>query len=82
VSRFGDIIRNPLSFLFARSQKEELMAEYVIREHNRGRPLADILEDAHVKNNLSNEQVRRLLDRPELVHALGAGVIAEERSEL
>jgi hypothetical protein len=81
MARFGEIIRSPFGFLFARSQKEELMAEYVIREHHQGRPLADILEDAHIKNNLSDEQIRRLLDSPELVHALGSDTIAAELSE-
>lgn len=47
------------------------MAEYVIREHRRGRPLADILDDNYVTNRCSTEQIKRLLDRPEVVHALG-----------
>ena len=33
------------------------MAEYVIREHHRGRSLADILDDPYVTNRLSPEQV-------------------------
>jgi hypothetical protein len=82
VARLGDILRSPFAFLFTRSQKEQVIAEYVIREHRQGRPLKEILDDAHVRNNLSEEQVRRLLDRPELVHALGVDVIASLRSEL
>jgi hypothetical protein len=82
MARLGDILRSPFAFLFTRSQKEELMAEYVIREHHRGRPLAEVLEDAHIRNNLSDEQVKRLLDRPELVHAVGRDVIDALRSEL
>ena len=82
MARLGDILRSPFAFLFTRSQKEELMAEYVIREHHRGRPLVEVLEDAHVRNNLSDEQVKRLLDRPELVHAVGRDVIDALRSEL
>jgi hypothetical protein len=76
MARLPDMLRSPFSFLFARSQKEELIAEYVIREHHRGRSLAEILDDAHVRNTLSGDQVRRLLERPEVVHALGADVIA------
>ena len=38
-SRFGDFLRNPFSFLFARSGPEDRLAAYVIREHDRGRPL-------------------------------------------
>ena len=55
------------------------MAEYVIREHHRGRALNEILEDAHVRNNVSEDQVRRILERPEVVHALGSDVIADLR---
>ena len=48
------------------------MAQYVIREHDRGRPLAEILEDRYVLNRLeSPEQRARLLDRPEIVQAVG-----------
>jgi hypothetical protein len=79
VARVRDILRSPFSFLFTRTQAEELIAEYVIREHHRGRPLAEILDDAHVKNNLSEDQVSRLLERPEVVHAIGSDVIASLR---
>ena len=53
------------SFLFQRSTSEERVAQYVIREHDRGRALHDILEDKYVVNRLpSQEQRDRLLDRP------------------
>jgi hypothetical protein len=35
-----DAIRGAFSFLSARSQAEERIAQYIIREHHRGRPLA------------------------------------------
>jgi hypothetical protein len=82
MARVPDILRSPFSFLFARSQKEELMAEYVVREHHRGRPLAEILEDAHLRNHLNEQQIKRLLDRPEVIHALGDDIVAEQRSQL
>ena len=66
------------SFLFG-SKKEEVISEYVIREHHRGRALAEILADRHVTNSLSAEQVNRLLDRPEIVHAVGEDLIAAHR---
>ena len=65
-------LRDLFKNLFARSQKDDLVAQYVIREHQRGRPLSEILEDRYVQNRLSKEQVSRLLDRPEVVRALGA----------
>src|SRR5262249_23931371 len=46
VARAKDILKSPFVFLFQRPQKEELVAEYVIREHRGGRSLNDILEDA------------------------------------
>ena len=71
LAKTGDIDHGaPFSFLFARSRKEDLVAEHVIREHHRGRSLDDILDDAYVTNRLSPEQVDRLLDRPEVVHAV------------
>ena len=56
--------RGVFSFLQSRSQIEERLAQYVIREHKRGRPLAEILEDSYVKNRCTPEQIERLLDRP------------------
>ena len=55
------------------------MAEYIVREHHRGRSVAEILEDAHVKNTLSDDQVRRVLERPELVHSIGSDVLESLR---
>ncbi len=64
--------KDMFSFLFQRSTQEERVAEYVVREHDRGRSLHDILEDKYVVNRLpSAEQRDRLLDRPEIIHAVG-----------
>jgi len=61
------------SFLFQRSAGEERVAQYVIREHDRGRPLAEVMEDRYVLNRLeSPEQARALLDRPEIIQAVGS----------
>jgi len=61
------------SSLFQRSSGEERVAQYVIREHERGRALAEILEDKYVVNRLpSPAQRARLLDRPEIVQAVGS----------
>jgi hypothetical protein len=77
-----DAIRGAFSFLFQRSQTEERIAQYVIREHHRGRPLEEILQDHYVTNRLSNEQVHRLLERPEVIHALGDDLVADTRDRL
>ncbi len=74
-----DFLKSPFGFLFVRSQKEKLIAEYVIREHAKGRTLDDILDDAYVTNRLSPEQVSRLLERPEIVQAVGHDIVVARR---
>ena len=70
------------SFLFQRSSNEERVAQYVIREHERGRALAEILEDKYVVNRLSEQQRERLLDRPEVIHAVGGDTVESARASL
>jgi hypothetical protein len=82
VARVPDIIRSPFAFLFARPQKEQLIAEYVVREHHRGRSLDDILEDPYVTNRCTPEQVRRVLERPEVIHAIGDDIVAAHISQV
>jgi hypothetical protein len=77
-----DAIKSAFSFLSSRTQSEERIAQYVIREHHRGRSLHDILEDHYVTNRLTSEQIKRLLDRPDLLHALGEGLVNETKSTL
>lgn len=76
-----ETISSAFSFLGTRSRSEEAIEAYVIREHRRGRALAEILLDPYVTNRCTPEQVERLLDRPELLHALGAEQVAEAREE-
>jgi hypothetical protein len=71
VARF-DSLRNIFSFLGGRSRAEEVVAAYLIREHNQGRSVEEILADPYVVNRLTPEQIRRLLDRPDVLHALGS----------
>jgi hypothetical protein len=80
VARVVDIIRTPFAFLFTRSRNEDVVAEYVIREHHSGRPLAEILKDAYVTNRLSEAQVQRLLDRGDVLHAVGDDMVAAHRA--
>jgi hypothetical protein len=79
VAQLSSFLRNPFSFLFARSGNEERIAAYVVREHERGRPLAEILEDPYIRNRCTPQELARLLDRPEIIHALGEGVVSAER---
>jgi hypothetical protein len=74
MARLLSALRSPFSFLFAGSGAEDRVAAYVIREHARGRSLHDILEDPFVRNRLSDEQQKRLLDRPDVIQAVGRDV--------
>ena len=77
-----DAIKSAFSFLSSRTQSEERIAQYVIREHHRGRPLQEILDDHYVTNRLTAEQIKRLLDRPDLLHALGENLVYEAKSQI
>jgi len=79
VVKLSSFWQNPFSFLFARPSVEDRLAAYVIREHERGRPLAEILEDPYIQNRATPQQRARLLDRPEIVRALGETAITEAR---
>jgi hypothetical protein len=75
-----DIFRNPFSFLFERSSQDDRLAQYVIREHDRGRSLDEILNDRYILNRCSEQQLSRLLENPDLVRALGEDAIRGARS--
>jgi len=77
-----EVFKNLFSFLFQRGSAEEQVERYVIREHDRGRSLDDILEDHYVKNRLSPEQQRRLLDRPEIIEAISGDMLEAARTSL
>jgi hypothetical protein len=56
--------------------KEEALAAYVVREHRSGRSLEEILDDPYLKNRASDEQRLRLLERPEVIRAVGEDTAA------
>jgi len=76
---FREALSGAFSFLRTGSQREERIAQYVIREHHRGRPLAEIVEDHYVTNRLTPDQIRRLLERHDVIHAVGEDMVAEAR---
>ncbi len=76
------VFKNMFSFLFSRGSAEEHVARYVIREHERGRSLNEILEDKYVQNRLSPEQQKRLLDRPEIVGAISGDTIEDAKATI
>lgn len=80
--KLATLIRNPFSFLFTRSTQEERVAAYVIREHERGRSLEEILNDPYVRNRLTPQQRSRLLDRPDVIRAIGGDIVESARDTL
>ena len=80
--RLGSVLRNPFSFLFARSSMEEQVAAYLMREHARGRRVDEILGDRYVQNRLTPQQQARLLDRPDVIHSLGEHDVDDARQAL
>lgn len=61
--------------------KEEALAAYVVREHRLGRSVEEILDDPYLKNRATEEQRFRLLERPEVIRAIGENTasVARER---
>jgi hypothetical protein len=74
--------KNLFSFLFQRSTGEEHVARYVIREHDRGRALDEILKDRYVQNRLTPEQQKRLLDRPEILESISRDMVAAAKASI
>ena len=70
-------MRLSLKSLFGSSTREEYLARYVLREHARGRAFEDILADPYVRNRSTPEERSRLLERPEVVAALGGDAVGE-----
>ena len=82
MARLSQFLRNPFTFLFTRSTAEERVIGYVLREHERGRSLAEILDDPYIRNRLTPHERERLLDRPEIIRAVGDDVAREAKVEL
>jgi hypothetical protein len=78
IARF---FRGLFSFVGTRSSQEDRVAAYVVREHDRGRTLADILDDPYVRNRCSPQELARIFDRPDVIHAIGDDV-AEAKASL
>ena len=82
MARLSQFFRNPFSFLFERSSQEDRLAAYVMREHDRGRALEDILSDRYILNRTTPQQLARLLDNPDLDRALGSDTIETARTTM
>ena len=73
---------NPFRALFGTNRREQYVERYVLREHRKGRPLAEILEDPYVHAWSTAEERARLLERPHVVAAIGEQAIADLRAAM
>jgi nucleotide-binding universal stress UspA family protein len=64
------------------SHREDALARYVIQEAGRGRDLADILGDAYVENRADRRAIGALLDRRDVVEALGEDAVEGLKSRI
>ena len=74
--------RNPFSFLFATTKRDQYVERYMLREYRRGRPFAEILEDPYVQAWSTPEERAQLLERPNVVSAIGNQATADLRATL
>jgi hypothetical protein len=72
----GPLARTPFYFLGRRLYREAELVAYLRREHHRGRPLAEILEDSGI-DRWGAGVLRAVLARPDLIRALTEDVTAE-----
>lgn len=85
MSALSRFLKNPLggfSFLFTKSSAEDRVAAYVIREHDRGRGIHDILDDPYVKNRLEKPAIARIIERPDVLRAIGDDIAEAARAAL
>jgi hypothetical protein len=75
----GSVWRNPFKSLFRATRREQYVERYLLREHRKGRPLAEILEDPYVQAWSTPEERARILVRPTVVAAIGDQAIADLR---
>jgi hypothetical protein len=82
VGRIGDFFRGIFSFTGAKSGQEERVAAYLIREHDRGRSIQEILDDPYVRNRCSPQEIERVLERPDVIKSIGDDMARAARNAL
>jgi hypothetical protein len=82
VAKLGSFFGNWFSFLFSGPSKDERIVAYIIREHDRGRSLTEILEDPYIRNRATDREIARMLERPEVINALGRTTVTEAQQQL
>ena len=67
--------RTPYFFLARRRVREARLRSYLIREHRRGRPLLEVLDDLYVERCGTRTFCWNVLCQPETIAALEADVV-------
>jgi hypothetical protein len=76
-----ELFGSPFAFFHPGTAREERLAAYIVREHRRGRALADILDDRYLRSRCSHSQLGLLLEHPTLISLL-ADDVADERQRI
>jgi hypothetical protein len=72
-----------LSRLLGRASRgEDAVARYVIAESASGRQLEDVLADSYVANRLDTAGIAKLLDRKDVIDAVGGDAVTKLRANL
>ena len=82
MGRIGDFFRGIFSFTGARSSQEERVAAYLVREHDRGRSIDDILDDPYVRNRATPQEIERVLERPDVIRSIGDDMAKAAKASL
>ena len=78
----GRFLRGVFSFTGSKSSQEERVAAYLIREHDRGRSIQEILDDPYVRNRASPQEIERVLERPDVIRSIGDDTAQAARNAL
>ena len=68
-------------FDFGTSSVEDALARHVIARYRQGGSLAEVLDSPYVRNRTNAAARRRLLDRSDVVDAIGAEVIDQLKAQ-
>jgi hypothetical protein len=66
----------------SQGRAEDSVARYVIAETAAGRTLGEVLDDSYVENRLGSAGVHALLDRKDVIDAVGGDAVAQLRAQL
>jgi hypothetical protein len=72
---------SPYFFVGPRPYREARLRSYIVREHRRGRPLEEILDDPYLERHGTPSLIWRVVTHPRTIAALRADVADEIRDD-